>query len=183
MWKLSVSREYPPSPLPLAQILLSISAWFPISPLSQSGFLALQLERLAASSPATKSTFVDDETSTFVRLYPREIMGNPGFPRKLAHPFLSLSLDSLPVLFTLASCSFIHRPAFPPSLSLFDSLAFSWRELLGTIATEFEHKHRTPSNLSPLMTLRDWCRWFIVLKMHRVNFLPQCSYWCLIKKH
>jgi len=112
------------------------SARFPIS---RRGFLALQLERLAASSEAkttttttTKTSLV--ETSTFLRLYPREITGNPGFPRKLssmalAHPFPSPS--PLPVSRFL--CPFHPRVVFfrpapsrllshPPSS--FDSAAF-----------------------------------------------------------
>jgi len=91
------------------------------SPISQRGFLAPQLERLAASSEAattTKTSLV--ETSTFLRLYPREITGNPGFPRKLssmalAHPFPSLSLSlslSLPFSSSRSLCPFHSRAVF-----------------------------------------------------------------------
>jgi len=153
--------------LPLAQIPLSIDvvSYFP---LSRPEFLALQLERLATSSSlATETTFVD-ETSTFLWLYPREIMGNPGFPRKLLSSVsLSLSLSVLLALvFFHPSLKFLSL-----SLSLFDFLVFSWRELLRTITMEFKYKHRSPSNLSPLMTLRDRHRWFIVLKLYHVKCL------------
>lgn len=134
---IGISREDPFS-LPLLQtphILVDPTVHrrgFPFS-LSRPGFLALQLERLAASSETTtKTTFVDDETSTFLRLYPREITRNPGFPRKLsstalAHPFLSSA--ALSVLSTPASCSFAYSSPPPGSLalslSLFDPLAFA----------------------------------------------------------
>ena len=107
---IGISRApLPPSCLLHRQLLLSIGVVSYFPPFSVWISRAATREISGLVSTKSPSTFVDDETSTFVRLYPREIMGNPGFPRKLAHPFLSLSLDSLPILFTLASCSFIPQ--------------------------------------------------------------------------
>lgn len=162
------------------------SAWFPISPFSRPGFLALQLERLATSSSLRRRR--RRSSTRPARSYGftlGKLWETPAFQGSYPCTSVSLSLSFCP----FRSCDVFFHPylRFPSLISpLFlcsiCSLAFSWRELR-TISTEFERKQRSPSNLSPLMTLRDWRWWFIVLKMYHKNFL-RCFYWRLfsIKK-
>lgn len=152
MRKLSV---FPEKMLAPAQIPLSTVMWFPISPFSVW---------ISRAAPREISGLVVSGDEDDVRRRGQHVptalpSGNYGKPRLSKEAILDGPCTSVSLFLSLVPLSFLHpRVVFfhPPlsPLSLFDSLAFAWRELLGTIATEFEHKHRAPSNLSSLMIPR-----------------------------
>lgn len=154
MWKLSV---FPEKVLAPAQIPLSTVMWFPISPFSVwiSRAAPREISGLGVSGDE------DDVRRRRGQHVPTALpSGNYGKPRLSKEAILDGPCTSVSPFLSLDPLSFLHprvvffHPPLSSPLSLFDSLAFTWRELLGTIATEFEHKHRAPSNLSSLMIPR-----------------------------